>query len=97
MRQEKNPEYAWLKEFKRASGRELLRRYGAHAIGIGHKRVGGHRTGQLALIFYVERKGPPGGTVAEPIPPSLTFTPSNSDHPVQLLTDIVESAPAVSE
>lgn len=97
MNQGKSPEYAWLREFKRAHGRELLRRYGAHAIGIGRKRVSGHRTGRLALIFYVERKGPAGGPDTEPIPPTFAFTPSGSARPVQLLTDVVESAPAASE
>ncbi len=92
--QEERAEYAWLREFKRAHGRELLHRYGAHAIGIGRKRVSGGRTGRLALIFYVERKRPSAELTTEPIPLSFVHTPSGSDEPVRLLTDVVESAPA---
>jgi hypothetical protein len=47
---EEQPEYAWLRELKDTRGDELRRRYGAHAIGIGRKRVGGHPTDRLALI-----------------------------------------------
>lgn len=88
------PEYAWLREFKKAHGKELLQRYGAHSIGIGWKRVAGNKSDQLALIFYVERKRPVGRLAAEPIPPTITFTPSNLDEPVLLKTDVVEVPPA---
>jgi hypothetical protein len=96
-RAEERPEYAWLREFKKTHGRELLERYGAHSIGIGWKRVAGEKTDQLALIFYVERKSPTDKLATEPVPPSITFVPSDSDKPVLLETDVVETAPAKFE
>ena len=88
------PEYAWLREYKKAHGRELLRRYGAHSMGIGWKRVAGQKTDQLALIFYVARKYPLDALAAEPVPATITFTPASSDGPVQLVTDVIEVPPA---
>ena len=91
------PEYAWLQEFKKAHGRELVDRYGAHGVGIGWKRIGGEKTGQVALIFYVERKAPGELPEAEPIPEQIAFTPSGMSEPVLLVTDVVESPPAELE
>jgi hypothetical protein len=96
-RAQDKPEYAWLREFKQAHGKELLERHGAHAIGIGWKRVAGETTDRLALIIYVERKRPADELEADPVPPSITFTPSSSDQPVVLETDVVETAPAKFE
>lgn len=89
-----NLERAWLREFKKAHSKELLQRYNAHSIGIGWKRVANKKTDQLALIFYVERKSPIDALQTEPIPSNITFTPSNSDRPVHLKTDVVEAPPA---
>ena len=91
------PEYAWIREFKEAHGRELLCRYGAHAVGIGWKRVGGAMTDEVALLFYVERKQPEGEIDAEPIPPTISFLPSGVDQPVLLVTDVIETPPAEFE
>jgi hypothetical protein len=91
------PEYGWLREFKKAHGRELLHRYGAHAVGIGRKRTGGEMTDDLALVFYVEHKRPEDELETEPIPPSIPFTPSGMDEPVLLATDVVEAPPAEFE
>ena len=90
---EQRPEYEWLQQLKRSEGRELQRRHGAHALGIGWKRVGGTKTDDLALIFYVERKS----TGPEPVPDEIAFTPPGADRQVLLRTDVVESAPAVFE
>jgi len=87
------PEYAWLREYKQAHARELLERFGAHALGIGWKRVAGQRTDQPALIFYVQEKKGLDEIDTDPIPASIAFTPSNSDQTVLLLTDVVESPP----
>lgn len=91
------PEYAWLREFKEAHGRQLLHRYGAHAVGIGWKRTGGEKTDEVALVFYVERKRPEDELETEPIPPSISFIPSGMNEPVLLATDIVETPPAEFE
>lgn len=88
---EQRPEYAWLQELKRSRGEQLRRRYGAHSLGIGWKRVGGRKTDDLALIFYVERKG------TGSIPEEIEFVPPGSDQQVRLRTDVVESPPAVFE
>ena len=93
-RAEDRPEYTWLRELKSDRGENLRRQYGAHAIGIGWKKVEGKKTDQLALTFYVERKRPPDRLEREQIPPQIAFTPSDSGEPVLLLTDVVESAPA---
>jgi len=94
---EDKPEYTWLREFKSIHGMEFQRRCGAHSIGIGWKKVGGKKTDQLALIFYVERKCPPEKIGSEPVPPTITFTPSNADKTVYLKTDVIESVPATFE
>lgn len=91
------PEYTLLREFKSNHGRELQRQCGAHSIGIGWKKVGGKKTDQLALIFYVESKGSPEKIGIEPVPPTIAFTPSNADKPVYLMTDVIESVPATFE
>jgi hypothetical protein len=93
-RASERPEYAWLRAYKAAHGRELLRKHGAHAIGIGWKRVAGSKTDRLALIFYVEHKRPADKLAVEPVPPEISYTPSGSERPVQLATDVVETAPA---
>jgi len=90
-------EYAWIREFKERHGRELLRRYGAHAMGIGWKRTADEKTDQVALIFYVERKQPEAEMTAEPIPPAISFLPSGRDEPVLLATDVIETPPAKFE
>lgn len=94
---ESRPEYAWLREFKKIHGWELMQEYNAHAIGIGRKKINGRRTEQLVLIFYVERKLPSEDITTDPIPTTFTFTPGNSDQPVILKTDVVEVAPAKFE
>lgn len=91
------PEYGWIREFKEVHGRELLHRYGAHAVGIGWKRVGCEKTDEVALIFYVEQKRPEGELETEPIPATISFLPSGMDEPVVLVTDIIETPPAEFE
>lgn len=82
-----------IKELKRRRGPELMRHYGAHAMGVGHKTVGGERTGDLALVFYVERKG----SAEQPIPPTLELGGDGAGDPVEVPTDVVESPRAQLE
>jgi len=35
---------------------KLLKMYGAEAVGIGYKHVGGKRTDEIAIIFFVRKK-----------------------------------------
>ena len=78
-------------------GGDLMRRHGAHAIGIGRKRVQGSKTGRLALIFYVERKRPPGQLGTEAVPETISFTPEGSSEQLEVPTDVVEAPQARSE
>jgi hypothetical protein len=91
---EDTPEYALLLELKRTQGTELMQRYGANALGIGWKRKDGEKTGQLALIFYVDDKQSPRG---QQVPPSIRFTPKDAEEVVELPTDVIESPPAQFE
>ena len=93
-RAEDRPEYAHLREFKKTHQWDLIRRYGAHSIGIGWKRSGGESTGELALVFYVARKG---DDVAAPIPLTFSYTPEGGVKAVELVTDVVESPMAQFE
>jgi hypothetical protein len=97
VRAEERPEYAWLKELKATKGEELRQRYGAHAVGIGRKRVGGKPTEDLALIFYVSRKRPAGSGDPDAIPPVIRFTPKGAREAVLLPTDVREAEPAEAE
>jgi len=82
-----------IRELKQERGRELMERYGAHAIGVGRKTVGGERTDELALIFYVERKG----ETEHPVPPILEHRPQEGGEAVAVPTDVVESPRAQPE
>ena len=92
--QDNQPEYAWLQELIAERGDELRRRYGAHALGIGRKKLGGQKTGQLALRVYVDQEGARRMEDAEPVPATVAFTPSGMNHPVHLATEVVQSPPA---
>jgi hypothetical protein len=94
---ENRPEYAWLREFKKAHGWDLMRRYGAHGLGIGWKRENGRKTNQLALVFYVDRNSTEDRAAGPTIPPAFTFTPADADAPVSLPTDVVETPAATLE
>ena len=85
-----------MQELKRSLGDELRQRHGAHAIGIGRKRVAGNKTDELALIFYVEHKTS-GDPSVEQVPGEIAFTPPGSAGTVTLKTDVVQSAPAAFE
>ena len=86
-----------LREFKKTHGRELLIRHGAHSMGIGWKEINGKETDQMALIFYVKEKQSEEDLDVEPIPSTIIFTPADSDAPVILKTDVVETPQAEFE
>jgi len=35
---------------------KILKMYKAEAVGIGHKHIGGKRTDEIAIIFFVRKK-----------------------------------------
>lgn len=78
-----------MRELVRACGAELRARHGAHSIGVGRKVIDGRRTDELAVIFYVDDKA----AGDEPIPATITFTPSGRASAVELPTDVVETPP----
>lgn len=82
-----------IRELKRSRGRELMARHGAHAVGVGRKTVGGKRTHELALVFYVEKKG----DAERPVPGTLEYRPEGDGEPAEVLTDVVESPRAQLE
>ena len=91
------PQYAWLREYKKIHGKELLKRHGAHSMGIGWKKVNGIKSDEPSLIFYVERKIPMDELAVAPIPPKIIYRPTNSQDDVCLLTDVVETHPVKFE
>jgi len=84
---------AEMRELKRVRGPELMRRYGAHAVGVGRKVVGGERTKELAIVFYVENKG----DTENPVPPVLELAGDGGGEPAKVATDVVESPRAQLE
>lgn len=97
VRAEERPEYAWLRELKATKGEELRRRYGAHSVGIGRKRVAGRSTDDLALVFYVTRKRSAGPGDPDAIPLKIRFTPKGASEAVLLPTDVRAAEPAEAE
>lgn len=88
------PEYAWLRELVATRGEDLRRRYGAHAVGIGRRRVGDRKKGRLALRVYLDPEESQRSPGAEPVPETIAFTPAGSDDAVHLPTDVILSSPA---
>ena len=50
------PSIEQVRQLKRERGWELMKRYGAHALGVGRSEEGEGPAAEPALLFYVERK-----------------------------------------
>jgi hypothetical protein len=83
-----HPRYETLLRTVEAQHDDLCRRYGAHHIGVGKKRIGGERQGTTCIIFYVEKKG--DAHDAEPIPDSLPLLYADGSSERSVATDVVE-------
>lgn len=85
--------FALLREYKASIDvRQVLARYGAHAMGIGCKIRNGEETDTIALRFYVAKKRGPGElTAGEGIPGTISFRPGHSDKRRRLTTDVIET------
>ena len=94
MRQKDDPLYRHLKTFKEAHQWDLMRRYGAHSMGIAWKRRAGNKTGDLSLTFYVARKLE---NPDDAVPEFFSFVPEGRSRAVKLVTDVVETPPAAAE
>lgn len=92
----KDRDYPLLRELKaRSDVRELMRRHGAHAVGIAEKRVGGKGSGRLALVFYVASKRPEAELDGrEAVPSAIEFRTEKDQRLRKVATDVVESPPA---
>lgn len=88
-----------LTEFKaRADVEGLLRRHGAHSMGIAAKTVDGKPTDKLALVFYVAAKRDGESmTEREHIPDTFSFVQEKSRRTRRITTDVVESPPPTFE
>ncbi|MGH7006697.1 MAG: hypothetical protein ACREIP_22345, partial [Alphaproteobacteria bacterium] len=95
----KHRDYTLLREFKATSlTLESLARWGAHAMGIGRKRVAGKATDQLSLRVYVASKRPEKLLSSEEnVPDHVRFLSRNAKREVRLETDVVETPPAQFE
>lgn len=93
---DRSPEVVYLREFKKSRQWDLMRKHGAHGLGIGWKSTAGEETDRPALIFYVATKQP-GKESGEPIPASYSYLPEDAEEPVELLTDVVEAPAAQFE
>ncbi len=91
--------YAELREYKAGHlAWDRLEALGAHGVGIGRKWSEGKPTNTLSLRFYVARKRPVGQLAAtEKVPSRLRFTSRRGLREVELITDVIEAAPAQFE
>ena len=87
------PDHETIRAFKAAHGEELRERYGAHAVGIGRRRVDGVKLDELALVLYVESRS--DGRARE-IPSHFTFHPDGGA-PVEIPSTVVEQPRAREE
>lgn len=94
-----DPSYRLLREFKASAlTPELTAGFGAHAVGIGRKIVNGRPINQLALRVYVTAKRPREQlTVEEEVPQEFTFLSLGEGDEVAIVTDVIETPPAVFE
>jgi len=89
-------ELRWLREFMARDATELMRRHGAHSLGIGRLVPDDAHDGRLALLFYVDAAESGSGSV-QPVPAELEYLPEGRTEPVAVPTRVVESAPAEFE
>lgn len=94
-----DPNYPILREFKAGLDvPELLRRHGAHAMGIAPKVSEGEQTTKLALTFYVAAKRSEDElSGVELVPNTYEFTPQKDTRRRRITTDVVEAPPATFE
>jgi hypothetical protein len=91
--------YRVIREFKASAlTPELKAGLAAHAVGIGRKIVNGKPTDQLALRVYVAAKRPLAQlSPEEEVPEQFTFFSLAEEAEVAVVTDVIETPPAVFE
>jgi len=83
-----HPQYSTVLRTVEEQHEELCRRFGAHHIGVGKKRVGGKRQSTTCIIFYVEKKG--DAHEAERIPEKLPLLYADGASDRSVATDVEE-------
>lgn len=91
--------YPVLREYKlRQDVPDLLRRHGAHSVGIAPKVVAGRPTGKLALTFYVAAKADEETlNPAVAVPRTLEFRTTVDKRVRRITTDVVQAPQASFE
>jgi len=93
-------ELLWLREFKAREAVALMRRFGAHSLGIGRLAPGDAQDRRLALLIYLDADDPdrdPHHGSAEPVPAALEYLPEGLTQPVMLPTRVIDAPRAVFE
>ena len=97
-------ELLWLREFKAREAVALMRRFGAHSLGIGRLAPGDDQDRRLALLIYLDADDPdrdpdrdPHHGSAEPVPAALEYLPEGLTQPVMLPTRVIDAPRAVFE
>lgn len=95
-------ELIWLREFKAREAVALMRRFGAHSLGIGRLAPGDDHDRRLALLIYLDADDPDpdhssAHGSAEPVPPALEYLPEGLAEPVTLPTRVIAAPRAVFE
>lgn len=85
-------ELVWLRELMARDATGLMRRYGAHSLGIGRLVPGDPEDQRPALLFYLDLDAPAVDGV-EGVPAELEYLPDGRTEPVAVPTRVVASAP----
>ena len=85
-------ELGLLREFMAREAAGLMRRYGAHSLGIGRLAPDDDQDDRLALLFYLDGEGSEPSPAA-PVPPELEYLPEGRPEPVKVPTRVIQSAP----
>lgn len=94
---EETEEYKWIKQYLAENKWGLMEKFGAHSLGIGWKKIQGKKTKQVALLFYVSRKGAIHEPAQHAIPSAIEYMLPVSGKTVSIMTDVVESEAAELE
>lgn len=77
---------------------DSIRPFGAHAIGIGRKRVEGEETDKISLRFYIAKKRPLKDLSAnEKVPKTFRFFSRKAQRNMVVTTDVIEAPVAQLE
>lgn len=84
----KHPSYAMVEQTILERNDELLRRYGAHHIGVSKKYRKGGRLPDTCITFYVKKKGK--GVRAEQVPDHIALSSPGGSRRASIATDVCE-------